>query len=50
MFPRWACPCPQADALIATTFQIPVHPGLDSAALGYVTEAVWAAASEGNDQ
>ena len=50
MFARWACPCPQADVLIATTFQIPVHPGLDPAAPRYITKAVRAAASEGNDQ
>jgi dTDP-4-amino-4,6-dideoxygalactose transaminase len=44
-----ACPCTQADALIATTFQIPVHPGLDPATLRHITKAVRAAASEGND-
>ncbi len=49
MFARWACPCLHADALIATTFQIPVHPGLDRAALRYITDTVRAAA-EGNDQ
>jgi len=38
-----------AGALIAATFQIPVHPGLDAAALRYITEAV-RAPSEGNGQ
>lgn len=48
MFTPWACPCPHADELIATTFQIPVHPGLDPAALRYITDVVLTAA-EGND-
>jgi len=50
MFASWATPCPHADALIATTFQVPVHPGLDPAALRYITGAVRAAASEENNQ
>ena len=50
MFARWASPCPHADTLIATTFQIPVHPGLSPAALRYIADAVRHAASEGNDQ
>jgi perosamine synthetase len=50
MFTKWACRCPHADALIATVFQIPVHPGLDPATLRYITEAVRAAASKENDQ
>jgi dTDP-4-amino-4,6-dideoxygalactose transaminase len=50
VFARWACPCPQADALIAATFQIPVHPGLDPAALRYITKALRAAASERSEQ
>ena len=44
MYARWACPCSQADALIATTF------GLDPVALRCITKAVWAAVSEGNDR
>jgi hypothetical protein len=45
-------PCSQADALITTTFQIPipVHPGLDPVALRCITKAVWAAVSERNDR
>jgi dTDP-4-amino-4,6-dideoxygalactose transaminase len=50
VFSRWACPCPQADALIAATFQIPIHPGLDPAALRCIIKAVQAAASKGNDE
>ena len=50
VFARWACPCPQAGALIAATFQIPVHPGLDPAALRYITKALRAAASERSEQ
>lgn len=46
MFARWASPCPHADTLIGTTFQIPVHPGLDAAALRCITHAVQAAASK----
>ena len=50
LFARWASPCPHADALIAATFQIPVHPGLDAAALRCITRAVQAAASEETSQ
>lgn len=50
MFAGWATPCPHADTLIATTFQIPVHPGLDAAALRCITRAVHAAASEETSQ
>lgn len=50
MFAQWASPCPHADALIAATFQIPVHPGLDAAALRCITRAVQAAASEETSQ
>jgi perosamine synthetase len=50
MFSRWASPCPHADALIETTFQIPVHPGLTSATLRYIADAVRHAATEGDDQ
>ena len=33
-----------------SVFQIPVHPGLDLAALRSITKAVRAAAGKGNDQ
>jgi perosamine synthetase len=46
LFAQWASTCPHADTLIATTFQIPVHPGLDAAALQCISRAVQAAASE----
>jgi hypothetical protein len=41
MYARWACPCSQADALIATTFQIPipVHPSLERVALRCIAKA-----------
>jgi dTDP-4-amino-4,6-dideoxygalactose transaminase len=47
---RWASPCVHADALIAATFQIPVHPGLDAAALRCIAQAVQAAASKETSQ
>jgi dTDP-4-amino-4,6-dideoxygalactose transaminase len=49
LFARWASPCPHADALIAATFQIPVHPGLSPATLRYIADAVRDAATEGDD-
>lgn len=50
MFSQWASPCPHADTLIGTTFQIPVHPGLTSATLRYIADAVRHAATERDDQ
>jgi perosamine synthetase len=50
LFARWASTCPNADALIASTFQIPVHPGLDAAALQSISRAVRAVASEAASQ
>jgi perosamine synthetase len=46
LFARWASPCPHADALITATFQIPVHPGLDPAALRHVAQVLRAASEE----
>jgi len=50
LFAAGAGACPHADTLIATTFQIPVHPGLDAQALLCITRAVRAAASEETSQ
>jgi len=50
MFAQWASPCPNADALIATTFQIPVHPGLPPATIRYIANALRDAAAEGNHE
>jgi dTDP-4-amino-4,6-dideoxygalactose transaminase len=49
LFAQWASPCPHAVALIAATFQLPVHPGLSPAALRYISEAV-RSASQGDSQ
>ncbi len=49
LFARWARPCPHAEALIAATFQIPIHPGLSPATLRYIANAVRDAATEGDD-
>lgn len=46
LFAQWASACPHADTLIATTFQIPVHPGLNATALRCISRAVHAAASD----
>jgi dTDP-4-amino-4,6-dideoxygalactose transaminase len=46
LFAQWPSPCPHADALIAATFQLPVHPGLSPAALRYISEAVRSASQQ----
>ncbi|MFY1654281.1 DegT/DnrJ/EryC1/StrS family aminotransferase [Solwaraspora sp. WMMB762] len=40
IFTAYATPCPNADALAATTFQLPVHPGMSEAALGWVADRI----------
>lgn len=40
IFTAYAAPCPNAEALAATTFQLPVHPGMSEAALGWVADRI----------
>ena len=46
IFAKYASPCPNAEALAATTLQVPVHPGMSPAALEWVSDRVCAFAQE----
>jgi perosamine synthetase len=40
IFTRYATSCPNAEALCAATFQLPVHPRMTPAALGWVADRI----------
>jgi len=40
IFTTYRTPCPNAEALAATTFQLPVHPGMPDAALAWVANRI----------
>ncbi|WP_376771202.1 hypothetical protein [Rhizomonospora bruguierae] len=40
IFTRYATDCPNAEALAATTFPLPVHPGMSGAALDWVADRI----------
>lgn len=48
IFTRYATPgCPNAEALVTSTFQLPVHPGLSEAAIEWMAAHLAAIAREG---
>ena len=40
IFTQYATTCPNAETLAATTFQLPVHPGMSEAALRWVADRI----------
>jgi dTDP-4-amino-4,6-dideoxygalactose transaminase len=40
IFTAYATECPNTEQLAATTFQLPVHPGMSEAALGWVADRI----------
>ncbi|MEV4416196.1 DegT/DnrJ/EryC1/StrS family aminotransferase [Catellatospora sp. NPDC049609] len=48
LFSAYATACPNAEAFAASTFQLPVHPGLDDATLEWMAGQVAAIARGGN--
>ncbi|MGI8446689.1 MAG: DegT/DnrJ/EryC1/StrS family aminotransferase [Streptosporangiaceae bacterium] len=40
IFARYAATCPNAEALCATTIQLPVHPGMSETALGWAADRI----------
>ena len=48
LFTRYATtPCPNAEALAATTVQVPVHPGLTQAAVAWIADQLATIAEQG---
>jgi dTDP-4-amino-4,6-dideoxygalactose transaminase len=46
IFTGYTSTCPNAEALAATTFQVPVHPGMSEAALEWIADRVRALTEE----